>query len=106
MIDINTTGIALTRTSRLLRPQYCLLCPHAHRFAFVFLAWGFPQVTQTSATLTQARSTASSWQLLDVTRPTSSTSGPTMIVPTILFRSNSLLAPQTVRDCKDLQWQK
>ncbi|GJY41367.1 hypothetical protein Tco_0428637 [Tanacetum coccineum] len=41
MIDINTTGIALTRTSRLLRPQYCLLCPHAHRFAFVFLAWGF-----------------------------------------------------------------
>ncbi|GKB85943.1 hypothetical protein Tco_0958215 [Tanacetum coccineum] len=62
MIDINTTGIALTRTSRLLRPQYCLLCPHAHRFAFVFLAWDFPQVTQTSATLTQARSTASSWQ--------------------------------------------
>ncbi|GJS41122.1 putative reverse transcriptase domain-containing protein [Tanacetum coccineum] len=62
MIDINTTGIALTRTSRLLRPQYCLLCPHAHRFAFVSLAWDFPQVTQTSATLTQARSTASSWQ--------------------------------------------
>ncbi|GJZ17702.1 hypothetical protein Tco_0553825 [Tanacetum coccineum] len=62
MIDTNTTGIALTRTSRLLRPQYCLLCPHAHRFAFVFLAWDFPQVTQTSATLTQARSTASSWQ--------------------------------------------
>ncbi|GJY02525.1 reverse transcriptase domain-containing protein [Tanacetum coccineum] len=62
MIDINTTGIALTRTSRLLRPQYCLLCPHAHRFAFVFLAWDFPQVTQTSATLTPARSTASSWQ--------------------------------------------
>ncbi|GJS33503.1 putative reverse transcriptase domain-containing protein [Tanacetum coccineum] len=44
MIDINTTGIALTRTSRLLRPQYCLLCPHAHRFAFVFLAWDFPQM--------------------------------------------------------------
>ncbi|GJT91301.1 hypothetical protein Tco_1080146, partial [Tanacetum coccineum] len=57
MIDINTTGIALPRTSRLLRPQSCLLCPHAHRFAFVSLAWDFPQVTQTSATLTQARST-------------------------------------------------
>ncbi|GKF53506.1 hypothetical protein Tco_0160416, partial [Tanacetum coccineum] len=61
---ITTTGIALTRTSRLLRPQYCLICPHAHRFAFVFLAWDFQQVTQTSATLTQARSTASSWQCL------------------------------------------
>ncbi|GJV99436.1 hypothetical protein Tco_1554688 [Tanacetum coccineum] len=48
MIDINTTGIALTRTSRLLRPQYCLLCPHAHRFAFVSLAWDFPQLIAAS----------------------------------------------------------
>ncbi|GJT77179.1 hypothetical protein Tco_1043904 [Tanacetum coccineum] len=38
-------------------PPYCCL-PHAHRFAFVFLAWDFPQVTQTSAILTPARSTA------------------------------------------------
>ncbi|GJT11628.1 hypothetical protein Tco_0858670 [Tanacetum coccineum] len=56
-----------------------LLCP---------LAWDFPaRSPQLSATLTQARSTASTWQYWDVSRP-------------------NLLAPQTVRDCKDLQWQK
>ncbi|GJW09809.1 hypothetical protein Tco_0664842 [Tanacetum coccineum] len=43
-----------TRTSLLLRPQYCLLARIAHRFAFVSLAGTSAGHPQTNATLTQA----------------------------------------------------
>ncbi|GJX45648.1 hypothetical protein Tco_0262324 [Tanacetum coccineum] len=36
---------------RLLQTTILSALPHDHRFALVFLAWGLPQVTQTSATL-------------------------------------------------------